>query len=190
MYQIREKPIAEIGILGGVSIAFKVCSVFMVSGDSRTGYTLVEKQVETPYPKNYDAIPGNSLVEWAAHFDLGNWGLLLAEEDGLAAGSALIAFDTEGVDMLEGRRDLAVLWDLRVAPKLRGKGVGSALFTAAKQWAADRGCTELKVETQNNNVPAVKFYLRQGCKLRQVEKHAYPGFPDEMKLLFYIPLET
>ena len=51
--------------------------------------------------------------------------------------------------MLGGRDDLAVLWDIRVSPPERGTGVGSALFRAAEDWAGTRGCTWLKIETQN-----------------------------------------
>jgi GNAT superfamily N-acetyltransferase len=188
MYQIREEPIAQVGILGRIPIAFEVRSVFGISGDGRKGYTLLEDEVEAPYTKDYDAIPGNSPEEWARRFDLRNWGLLVAWEDELPVGGALLAYDTEGVDMLEGRKDLAVVWDLRVAPDRRGKGIGAALFAAARKWAAERNCLELKVETQNNNVPAAKFYLRQGCELRQAVKNAYPEFPEETMLLFHLAL--
>ena len=67
--------------------------------------------------------------------------------------------------MLEGRHDLAVLWDIRVAPSSRRRGVGAALFCAATEWAAATGYQELKVETQNVNVAACRFYGRHGCEL-------------------------
>jgi len=105
--------------------------------------------------------------------------------DGRLAGAAVIAFDAPGVDMLEGRRDLAVLWDLRVAPDARGQGVGSALFRAAEAWTRARGCTQLKIETQNINAPACSFYAARGCVLGAVHKDAYPELPDEIQLLWY-----
>ncbi|MBW6513959.1 MAG: GNAT family N-acetyltransferase [Candidatus Syntrophosphaera sp.] len=58
----------------------------------------------------------------------------------------------------------------------------------ALDWARKRGCRELKVETQNNNSAAVRFYLKQGCELRQAIADAYQEFPGEQKLLFYRPL--
>jgi GNAT superfamily N-acetyltransferase len=100
-------------------------------------------------------------------------------------GGAVIAFDTPGVGMLVGRPDLAVLWDIRVAPPVRGLRVGTALFRAAEGWARARGCRQLEVETQNVNVPACRFYARQGCVLATVEPAAYPGLPGEMQLLWY-----
>jgi GNAT superfamily N-acetyltransferase len=52
-----------------------------------------------------------------------------------------------------GRDDVAVLWDIRVSPRERGRGIGSALFRAAGDWARARGCRWFKIETQNVNVP-------------------------------------
>lgn len=65
----------------------------------------------------------------------------------------------------------------------RGHGVGAALFSAAEKWALARGAAWLKVETQSVNVPACRFYARQGCVLGAVHRFAYPALPDEMQLL-------
>jgi GNAT superfamily N-acetyltransferase len=98
---------------------------------------------------------------------------------------AAVVRDTPGIDMLEGRRDLAVLWDIRVDAPARGRGVGAALFEAAAAWARASGCRRLKAETQNLNVPACRFYARQGCILGAANRQAYPAFPDEIQLLWY-----
>ena len=42
-------------------------------------------------------------------------------------------FTEDHVDMLEGRDDLAVLWDLHVAEDARGLGIGTQLWTAAEE---------------------------------------------------------
>lgn len=63
--------------------------------------------------------------------------------------------------------------------------MGSTLFRAAEAWARARGCRQLKVETQNVNVAACRFYARQGCVLTSVHHNAYPGLPDEIQLLWY-----
>jgi len=42
----------------------------------------------------------------------------------------------------------------------------------------------LKVESQNINVPACRFYDAQGCELRAVQHGAYPDLPDEVQLLW------
>lgn len=105
-------------------------------------------------------------------------------------GSAVVAWDTPGVDMLEGRPDLAVLWDLRVAPAWRGRGIGAALFRAAEAWSWARGARWLKVETQNVNVTACRFYARQGCVLGALHRFAYPELPNEVQLLWYKELQS
>jgi GNAT superfamily N-acetyltransferase len=96
-----------------------------------------------------------------------------------------VAVGTAALDLLEGRSDLAVLWDIRVMPAVRGHGFGRGLFEAAEAWARARGCRELKVETQNVNVPACRFYAALGCELRLVQEDAYPQCPGEVQLLWY-----
>ncbi|HEX5869268.1 MAG TPA: GNAT family N-acetyltransferase, partial [Longimicrobium sp.] len=113
------------------------------------------------------------------------WVLLGARIGGRLVGGAAVAFGTPGLLMLEGRRDLAVLWDIRVAPEARGRGVGSALFQAAGAWAAARECRQMKIETQNINLPACRFYARQGCVLGAIHRFAYPDLPHEVQLLWY-----
>ena len=78
-----------------------------------------------------------------------------------------------------------MLWDLRVHPDARRQKAGSALFAAAAAWAQSKGCSELKVETQNTNVPACRFYAEQKCVLRQVNRNAYPSLPSEIQSLWY-----
>ena len=94
--------------------------------------------------------------------------------------------------MLEGRDDLACLWDLRVHPEWRGQGLGTKLFRTAALDARESGCMWLKVETQNNNVGANRFYHGQGCHLGQVHLHAYdhePGRSGEVMLVWYLDLK-
>ena len=86
--------------------------------------------------------------------------------------------------MLGGRDDVAVLWDIRVSPRERGRGIGSALFRAAGDWAGARGCRWLKIETQNVNVPACRFYQKMGCTPGAIGRFAYPGQPAEVQLLW------
>jgi GNAT superfamily N-acetyltransferase len=161
-----------------IPIAFEVRHVLEIDGAGR----LAERAVATPWVKDYDAIPGDRPTEIARHFDVRRWGILAALVDYERVGGAIVAFDTPGVDLLEGRRDLAVVWDLRVAPAHRGKGVAAALWDAAEAWAAARGCVEMKVETQDVNVPACRFYESRGCTLRSVRRGAYAEWPEEVQL--------
>lgn len=185
--EVRQEPLAALGEYATVPIAFEVRSVFEVA-EAGEGFELVERPVAAPYVKDHDAIPGEGPAAWAMHFDLSSWALFAAWRDGRRVGGAAVAFDTPGVDMLEGRRDLAVLWDIRVAPDVRAQAVGTALFRAAEDWARARGCTELKVETQNIDVPACRFYARQGCVLAEATRGAYPTLPHEVQLIWRKPL--
>jgi GNAT superfamily N-acetyltransferase len=97
----------------------------------------------------------------------------------------VIACKTPGLDMLEGREDLAAIFDLRVTPELRGRGLGYALLAAAETWAKAQRCRHLKVETQNINVAACRFYARQGFTLGGIDRFAYPSLPQEIQLMWY-----
>ena len=99
-------------------------------------------------------------------------------------GGCVIAHDTPGVHKLEGRTDIAVLWDIRVAPQNRGKGIGGSLIEAAIAWSKRHKCRRLKVETQNINVPACRFYAKHGFTLGAINRYAYTEFPDEIELIW------
>lgn len=157
------------------------------------GMSLTEAAVTDPYVKDYDAIEGAGPERWPGRFDISNWRLICARRDGVRAGGAVIAVKIPGLDMLGGRDDVAVLWDIRVSPPERGGGIGSALFRAAGDWAGARGCRWLKIETQNINVPACRFYQKMGCTLGALDRFAYPGQPAEVQLLWWkalAPRET
>ncbi|MCC7007685.1 MAG: GNAT family N-acetyltransferase [Acidobacteria bacterium] len=188
---VAEAPMAVVEALLSVPIAFRVDRVYDVTKQDASGpFILSERLIDSPYIKDYDAISGEGPSQWSRHFELSNWGLIQAHAKGTLVGGAVIAYDTPNVTMLEGRTDLAVLWDIRVSPQFRGQGVGSALFEAAEKWASSRGCRQLKIETQNINVPACRFYARQGCVLGAAHRSAYSQFPDEMQLLWHKDLSV
>ena len=149
------------------------------------GIKLIEETVETPFLKDYDAIGGEKPTQWAQRFNIENWGILSAFVDGRRVGGAAIAWKTPEVFMLEGREDLACLWDLRVLPEYRNKGVGRDLFARAIAWAKEKNCRLFKVETQNINVPACRFYVSQGCELGAINRFVYPEEMNETQLIWY-----
>ena len=185
--RLSEEPVSALAELALVPIEFTVDRVVdVVEPEGAPGArTLRERPLHTAYVKDYDALAGEGPGRWARRFDVTPWGLIVAHMDGGWVGGAVIAGRTPGLALLEGRSDLALLWDIRVMPAWRGRGIGSALFQAAERWAAARGYRQLKVETQNINVAACRFYARQGCVLGGVDPLAYPGLPDETQLLWY-----
>jgi GNAT superfamily N-acetyltransferase len=170
----------------GISIAFEVREILDVTvrPGLRAGFTLTPRPVAVPWIKDYDAIDSGPAA-WASQFDVALWTFFGARVAGQRVGGAAVVFRAPDVDMLAGRSDVALLWDIRVDPAHRGFGVGTALLAAAEAWAAPRGAEWLEVETQNINVPACRFYERNGFVLRAVDPFAYPGLPDETQLLWY-----
>lgn len=187
--EIREATPAMLAAYARIPIAFEVRSVLdaEVQEGGLGGIVLSERALDAPYVKDYDTLHEGPEA-WPREFDVSGWGFFAAYKGKKLVGGAAVAYGSDDVDMLEGRKDLAVLWDIRVAPEARGRGVGAALFNAAAAWASARGCRQLKVETQNVNVPACRFYARQGCVLGGLHRFAYPDLPDEVQLLWYRPL--
>lgn len=184
--EVIEEPITALAEYTSVSIAFEVGRIFDIAelGNGLGKFILTERRLDVPYVKDYDAIKGENPAQWARRFDVSNWGLFAASLAGRRIGGAVVAFDTPGLTTLDRDAGLAVLWDIRVSPNARGQRVGSALFQAAEALAKARGCRQLQAETQNINVPACRFYARQGCVLAAVHRSAYPEFPDEIQMLW------
>jgi len=153
------------------------------------GMLLHPVQVKKPYTKDYDSY-GELPTDWPKQFDVTNWGFFLAMDGDKPAGGAAVAFDTTGVFMLEARRDLSVLWDLRSHPACRG--VGIPLFRYAAEWSRKRACRQIKIETQNVNLPACRFYQRMGCQLGEIRRFGYAAVPEvahEVMLNWYLDLQ-
>lgn len=190
MIQIRAESIADLDQHGEISIAFEVSALFDVEliASGLGGLILHERVVEHPWVKDYDATNGGPGT-WPSRFDVSRWGLLGAYEHDRRVGGVVIAFDTPKLHMLRGRRDLAVLWDLRIAYDSRRSSAGSALFRAAEAWAREHGCSAIEVETQQINLAACRFYARMGCYLAAVDRFAYANLPDETQLIWRADLD-
>ncbi len=170
--KIDRLPVGDLSTYSQIPIAFRGRS--RLDLDALIHGRFVEVPIE-PFTKDYDQLESPS--EWPRRFDVQNWVRLDAE-----GGSVVVAWNTPGVDMLEERDDLAVIWDIRVRPEQRGKGIGRTLVQAAEAWAREKTCTELKVETQDNNVAACLFYKTMGFQLKEIVPNAYPGLEEAMLL--------
>lgn len=188
---ITRVPATSLAEYAQISARFPVRSVLDVEVPDAglAGMILQERALSSPYEKDYDALDGGP-VGWQGRFDLTSWQLFLAYRAGQCLGGAAVTAAASSVHMGEGQPALAVLWDLRVAPAARRQAVGTALFSAAADWAEAQGSTRLLIETQNTNVPACRFYARQGCQLSGMERFAYPELPQEVRLLWCKPLPS
>ncbi|MFW6040512.1 MAG: GNAT family N-acetyltransferase [Thermoplasmatota archaeon] len=176
-----------------VPIKFEVKSILEVElvDDGIRGIKLKEKKLSKPYERDYDDVGEEAVKEWPNEFDVENWAFYLVEKNNNPIGGATVAFDSLEVNMLGGKKDITVLWDIRVHPDLRGLGIGSSLFKKAVEYSREKGCKYMKVETQNINVPACKFYRKMGCRLGEIDRFAYHG-DEEVKndtmLIWYLKL--
>ena len=188
--EIVEESADSLREYGKIPIAFTVDSRYRVEPVDRGlgGWRLTEERVVPPYVKDYDDVGDERPVRWSKRWDLSNWVFFAAVDRGARIGGAVVARNTPGAHMLEGRTDLAVLWDIRVHPDRRREGVGSDLFRRAVEWARASGCRYLKIEAQNINVRACKFYARQGCCLRGIHHGVYEEHPDEVQMLWFLRL--
>lgn len=179
--KIREEPGTALAAYAQIPIAFEVTRLLDVAAREAGKWVLTERPADRPYVKNYDALDGGPM-RWQGRFDIAKWAILAAYKGERRVGGAAVAY---GAEAAAGRDDVAVLWDLRLAPDFRRRGAGSALFRAAATSAAARGFRTLRAETQNVNVAACAFYARQGCILASVRHHAYPDLPNEVQMLWH-----
>jgi ribosomal protein S18 acetylase RimI-like enzyme len=187
---IVEQPVTAetLAAYATVSIAFSVESQLRVDLIDRGlgGVGLTEEPVEPPWVKDYDVT--EAPARWADWWDLSNWTIFAASDGEQRVAGAVMAWNTPGVNFLRRRIDTAALWDIRVDPLYRGRGIGSLLFERGVAWARARGCSHMRVETQNINVRACRFYQARGCRLGSIGRHAYREFPDEVELVWCLDL--
>ena len=183
--EIAEEGVGSLAEYARIPIAFEVRVVMGTRPSATSGATFVldERQCSTTFVKDCDAIPNNAPLDWPRRYDITRWGFLAARANGARVGGAAIVPPPSLLDTADD--DVAVLWDIRVAPDARGKGVGSALLTAAERWARDRGSRRLQAETQNINAPACRFYEARGFELEAIDPLAYPDLPQEIQFLWY-----
>ena len=152
------------------------------------GILLVETPVDE-YRKDLGVYA--EAIKYADEFDITNWSFFMAFHNETPIGAVTIASSTEGVHMLDGRDDMSVLWDIRIDDRYKQQGIGSKLFYLAVEWSKSKGFSQMKIECQNNNVPACKFYKKQGATLGKVDEYAYykdAAVKNEVQLIWYVDL--
>ena len=187
---VRKEPLSALSDYGSVQIAFSTTTVLEVAwiANGLGGVRMVEEPLGQPLTKDFDG--DEPVSHWHRVGDISHWGIFAAFSDEHRVGGAVVAHRSPGIHMLEGREDLAVLWDFRVHPSVRRSGVGTRLLDRAIQFARASGCSFLKVESKNTNPAACRFYAKRGLHLGGLRRGVYPQYPDEVQLLWYLDLKS
>ncbi len=127
-------------------------------------FELWETTVEPPLYKSYRKYE-HTLEAVEAKLNCVDGGYV-ALADGQVAGMVLLA--------VEEWRSVTRIEDIIVGRQFRRYGIGSLLLSCASDWARNRGCWAIVLETQNVNYPAIQFYLRNGLEVWSINQHFYP----------------
>jgi ribosomal protein S18 acetylase RimI-like enzyme len=73
----------------------------------------------------------------------------------------------------EAWREAACVWNVAVDRAYRGQGLGRRLLEHVIAWGRRQGLRAIILETQTNNWPACRFYLRFGFELTGIDDHYY-----------------
>ena len=165
-----------------ISIAFDVREAVLapVVGDR----ALRCRSIRPVYRKDYDAIPGNHPRDWPTRFAVDRAEVFAAYTEGERVGGAMVVVEPSDVVRLGGKHRHALLWDLRVAPGARGRGVGSALLAAIEDRVRELGFPGIMAETQDVNVAACRLYAEAGYRVTRVDRNAYPESPEETQIIW------
>ncbi|KAI1868203.1 hypothetical protein JX265_007026 [Neoarthrinium moseri] len=74
--------------------------------------------------------------------------------------------------------NFVVLNDIALDKSIRGQGHGKRLLDAIVTWARQLGVAGVRLETQNNNVPACRLYKRYGFVFGGYDEFLYQGISE------------
>ena len=170
------EPAIDLANYALIPSSFAVGERFVSSGDCVS--------VSSAYTKDYDAQPGQHPTEWARRFDLTSWRFAAAHLGETRVGGAAIVLDARSVEPDLATPDAALIWDIRVHPDFRHRGVGRALLDFVESHARAAGRGRMIVETQDINVAACRLYASAGYVLTCVSPRAYPDLAEETQLIW------
>ncbi len=153
------------------------------------GGFLLEEVPVRPYIK--DLSKYERATKYEEQFDITNWRFYMAFDDDIPIGALTVAGTTKGLNMLCGRTDACVLWDIRIADAYKHQGIGQKLLDMAITGAKEDGYCQMIIECQNNNIPACKFYQKQGAILSKIDMYAYYSEPEvrnEVQFVWYLDI--
>jgi ribosomal protein S18 acetylase RimI-like enzyme len=179
MISIRPLTAADIGRLTEIDPSFRSGSTLELV---RAGYglairwELVERELDTPYDKrhgyDFNLERQHEISQRLQTPDV--CFLRVAEENGRLVGM----IDAEFAEW----NNAVVSHNLYIDRAFRGQGVGRRFWDVLVKFAEGQGARAIRVETQTNNVPAVQFYLRMGCRICGIDDAFYDDSVGEIAL--------
>ncbi len=140
----------------------EVYALSVEEGDDALAFRFVLSRLDQPFEKRWPFNAG--LFGW--YRSLASLGLSFAAVEDAEMVGLVIAGTSEWNKMVS-------VWELHVSEQRRGSGIGRALLGAVESEAASRGYRAVSCETQNTNVPAIRFYRRVGYSPQAVDLSFY-----------------
>ncbi|NDJ86780.1 MAG: GNAT family N-acetyltransferase [Chloroflexi bacterium] len=151
------------------------------------GWRLVEVPLETPYDKgegyDFDDEERRLVMQRLARADSLEEVVIEQATDRLVG----MLDVTE-----ESWNEVAWVWNIMMDVSVRQQGLGRELTQRTIAWARQRNLRAVMLETQSNNVPACKFYVRMGFQLVGINEALYTNHDyqrDEIGLFWSYPLK-
>jgi GNAT superfamily N-acetyltransferase len=147
--------------------------VFWQDDPEMTLFRLQLLTLETPYIKHFE------LEDSEYYENIINAGLSLAAYDDRELVALALA------DYQDWNQSFWV-HEFHVLNAYRGQGIGQQLMTALTEKATSVQARTMLCETQNTNIPAIRFYRRMGFKIEAIDTSLYTNtdYPDAEIALF------
>jgi GNAT superfamily N-acetyltransferase len=193
-FEIKRVGTEMLPLYAGISESFRVESVLRVTPvDRGLGGLALEGHEVKPYVK-WAEQPDRETgpTSWPEKYEVEKWGIFVAFSGGEPLGGIAIGADAPGgLRSAFEEGDVAVVWDVRVHPEARRRGIATELFTRGADWARERGFRRLKLEVTSANLPMCRLCVKVGCELAAIHRYGYETVPeasDEAMLIWFYEL--
>ena len=144
--------------------------VSKIEADGQSILTLELVPLPQPHIRHYDHLDAETLAHYRQ-----------VTQFGLSFGAYDVGYCV-GIALAESRQwnKSMWVWEFHVAEAYRRQGIGRQLMEALAQKGHAAGLRTIVCETQNTNVPAIRFYRSVGSNMEGVDLSYYSNddFPD------------
>lgn len=133
-------------------------------------------------------------VRETAEGALGRGELFVAELNGQVVGSAILngaqldCYHEGNWKYQAEDNEVFVMHTLTIDPDFAGKGIGTAFIDFYRNLAAEKGCTVLRIDTREANMPARKMYRKYGFREAGIILSDFNNIPDVRLVLLEKPV--